>query len=73
MLKLLKHPDGPELPQEAKEKHFRSYVDMATWAEAHLPYGKYYCRSEAGTSFLTAFREIRYTAACFWVEGRGNV
>jgi hypothetical protein len=68
-----KHPDGPELPEAAQSKHFRSFVDMATWAETHLPYGKYWARNPNGGNLATRIREVRHERARFWVEGRGNV
>jgi hypothetical protein len=82
MLKLSKHPEGPELPEEAKKKHFRSYADMADWAEEHLPPGKYWCRNPQGANLWTALREVRCKlsdsdgepkASGFWVDGRGNI
>ena len=81
MVRLRKHPQGPELPQAALEKRFRSYVDMAIYAEASLPSGLYYSRNQQGGTLATALRLVRCKLsernepclAGFWVEGRGNV
>jgi len=77
LLKITKHPDGPELPEEVKAKTFRSYVDMANWAdEHHLSPGIYWIRNPSGANLATAIRELRYQTkgyGRFWVEGRGNI
>jgi hypothetical protein len=77
MLRIKKHPNGPELPEALKDKTFRSYVDMANFAEDHdlLP-GVYWVRNDKGNNLLTAIRELNYKNKPFHqfhVEGRGNV
>jgi hypothetical protein len=77
MLRIKKHPDGPEISEETKNKTFRSYVDMANWVDEHqLPPGIYWIRNSSGTNLATAIRELRYKIGGyggFWVEGRGHV
>jgi hypothetical protein len=81
MLKLSKHPRGPDLPESAKNKHFTSYVGMANWAEVNLPSGLYWSKNPAGKNLATAVREVRCKldykgnpqSTGFWVEGRGHI
>lgn len=73
MLYFRKHAEGPDIPEDTKEKTFRSYVDMANWADEHLPFGKYYIRNNMGATLYSALRSVEFTKTHFWVEGRGNV
>jgi hypothetical protein len=73
-LYLIKHPNGPDLPDAFKDKRFRSFVDMANYADEHeLPEGKYYSRNPQGSNLLTAIREVTRKGSGFHVEGRGNI
>lgn len=73
-LYLTKHPQGPELPEAAKGRKFRSYVALADFADKiELPEGKYWCRNTNGTNLWTAMREVTRKGSGFHVEGRGNV
>lgn len=66
--------DGQQLPDGFKEKRFRSYADMAAFAEEHhLPHGEYWIRNDKGANLATSIRELKYSKTRFWVEGRGNV
>lgn len=75
-LRLRKHPRGPDLSDEAKEKGFRSYCDLADWAEENVPPGLYFVRADNAV-WLAAIREVHHHAGrwpnAFWVEGRGCV
>lgn len=70
-LRLTQHPQGPLLPKEAKTRRFKSYVDLANWADEHLPYGVYFVRNHTATT-LAGIRKITHDGL-FHVEGRGNV
>lgn len=72
MLRLLQHPNGPKLTAEQKAKRFRSYVELANWAEENLPHGLYFVRSSAATT-LAGLREVRHFEGKFHVEGRGYI
>jgi hypothetical protein len=75
-LYITKHPVGPELPEAFKNKTFRSYVNMADFADDNkLPHGIYWIRNTSGTNLATAIRELRYHCGYggFWVEGYGNI
>lgn len=66
---LMPHPKGPKL---GVKKRFRSYVDLANWAEDNLPYGLYFARNH-NASNLAAIREITHEHGRFHVEGRGCI
>lgn len=62
------------LPEIFKEKRFRSYVDMANFADQHsLPDGDYFIYNTAGGNLWTAMRELKRRGSRFWVAGRGNI
>ena len=71
-LKLMQHPKGPALPNEAKRRYWRSYVDLANWADDNLSFGLYYVRN-ANAANLAAIREITFEEGLFHVERYGNV
>jgi hypothetical protein len=75
-LRLKQHPRGPMLTDEAKDKGFRSYCDLADWAEENLSPGLYFVRADNANIF-TGLREVHHHAgrwkSSFWVEGRGCV
>lgn len=69
----MQHPNGPELPEEAKSRHFRSYDSLANWAnEANLPYGIYFVRN-LNAKTLAGIREVNYNPGSFYVWGVGNI
>ena len=70
-LKLRQHPTGRIIPDEHK-RNFRSYVDLADYAEAHLPHGMYLAIPTNATN-LSVIRLICHEPGRFWVEGRGNI
>lgn len=66
--------NGNPLPPEFEGRKFRSYVDMATFADEHkLPDGTYFIRNDKGANLLTGLRELTRKGSGFHVEGRGNV
>lgn len=74
-LRLMQHPAGPTLTPEQKAKRFRSYVDLANWADdVNLLAGRYFARAHNAASLAT-IREVTFGGAgyTFHVEGRGNV
>lgn len=74
MLKLKAQKDGAPLPEAFQNKGFRSFVDMANYADKHnLPDGNYWCYNDKGTNLLTSLREVKRKGSGFWVEGRGNI
>lgn len=74
MLKITEKKGGVPLPDDFKNKTFRSYVDAANFADEHgLPDGEYWIRNDKGTNIFTAIRELKRCGSSFWVEGRGNV
>lgn len=73
-LRLSKHSAGPEVPLPFQGKRFRSYVDMANFADkVGLPDGTYWIRNSAGTTFVTGMRELKRKGTFFHVEGRGYI
>ena len=74
MIKLMRHPKGPSI--EGKKLRFRSYVDLADYADEHLEEGLYFVRNHNAVN-LIAIREIHHHvdpwSSSFHVEGRGNV
>lgn len=74
MLKFREQKDGAPLPEIFTVKGFRSYADMADYADEHgLPDGSYWIFNDKGTNLLTFIRELRREGSRFWVEGRGYV
>jgi hypothetical protein len=75
MLRLRKYGNaGPDVPQAWQGKTFRSYVDMADYADkVGLPDGDYFIRNSNGTTFATAVCKLTRKGGSFYVEGRGNV
>lgn len=70
MIKLLKHPDGPAI--DGKRFWFRTYVELANYAEKQLLDGLYFVRN-ANAAKLDAIREAKKNDTSFYVEGRGAI
>lgn len=74
MLQFQEKKNGTPLPEVFKTKKFRSYVDMANFAdEHHLPSGKYFIFNNTGANLFTRYRELTFDGSRFHVEGRGNI
>lgn len=66
--------NGQPLPADFEGKKFRSYVDMANFADEHnLPDGTYFIHNDRGSNLFTSLRELTRKGRSFHVEGRGNV
>ena len=70
MIKLMQHPEGPSI--QDKQQWFKTYVDLANYAEKELPHGLYFARNGNANSFA-AIREVTHEPGKFYVEGRGHV
>jgi hypothetical protein len=69
-----KGKDGSPLPEAFKSKGFRSYVDMANFADEHeLPEGQYFIHNTRAANLYTMFRTLTRKGHGFHVEGRGNI
>ena len=77
MLKFIEKKNGTPLPEVFKTKGFRSFADMAAFADTYnLPDGEYYIKNDKndkGGNLLTHLREVKRRGSQFWVEGRGYI
>lgn len=73
-LKFRERKGETPLPDIFKNRGFRSFADMATYADEHgLPDGKYWIFNDKGNNLWTSLKELTRKGSSFYVEGRGNV